>query len=133
MTRPLGCLPPQGKPTGLDLGPIIRQGTPYFLQLRQAINQAVIEDYAAAREYVARTFEEQRKVYDFGRTWNVAAWSQNGGEQAARRPHAQACLVVPQQSVLSLEVRLLVTPPCLLFVNSQASAACARSACCCTS
>ena len=133
LTRPVAWLPLQGKPTGLDLGSIIRQGTPYFLQLRQAINQAVIEDYAAAREYVARTFEEQRKVYDFGRTWSVAAWSQNGGEPAwqGRRSECSRCG--------GLEACLPVASPaarlseCRCCADSQGSAACGRSACCCTS
>ena len=77
--------PLQGKPTGLELSRIIREGTPRFLVLRQRINQAVIEDYAAAREYVSRTFEDQRKVYDFGRTWDVQGWNAGGGLQQSLR------------------------------------------------
>lgn len=38
-------------------------------QLRTDINNSLLEDYTAAREYVA-LFEEYRKVYTFGRTWS---------------------------------------------------------------
>ncbi len=68
------------------MGSIIRSGTPYFLTLRQRINEVVIEDYAAARDYVTRTFEDQRKVYDFGRTWDVAAWNGTGATPCLHWP-----------------------------------------------
>lgn len=38
-------------------------------KLRSEINETILEDYNAAREYV-RLFEDYRKVYDFGRTWS---------------------------------------------------------------
>lgn len=40
-----------GKPSGLNPPSIIR-ATPYFSQLRDAINDTILEDYGAARDYV---------------------------------------------------------------------------------
>ncbi|KAG2451278.1 hypothetical protein HYH02_003884 [Chlamydomonas schloesseri] len=58
----------EGKPSGLNPASVIR-ASPYFGELRAAINNTVHEDYAAAREYV-KLFEAYRMVYDFGRTWS---------------------------------------------------------------
>lgn len=63
----------EGKPSGLNPPSIIRS-TPYFMMLRTEINQTILEDYTAAREYV-KIFEDYRKVFDFGRTWSYEEYS----------------------------------------------------------
>ena len=63
----------EGKPSGLNPASVIR-ASPYFGELRSAINNTVQEDYGAAREYV-KLFEAYRMVYDFGRTWSYEEYS----------------------------------------------------------
>ena len=50
------------------------RATPHFQQLRKRIDDVITQDYGAALEYAA-IFEEHRKVYDFGRSWNFDSYS----------------------------------------------------------
>ena len=47
---------------------------PEFIDLRQKIDALVTTDFAAAAEY-ATVFDEHRKVYNFGKTWNIDTYA----------------------------------------------------------
>lgn len=45
-----------------------------YVETVAKINELVTSDFAAAREY-STTFEEHRKVYNFGKEWDLAAYT----------------------------------------------------------
>ena len=47
---------------------------PEFQDLRQRIDTLVAADFSAAAEY-ATVFDEHRKVYNFGKTWNIDTYA----------------------------------------------------------
>ena len=47
---------------------------PEFQDLRQRIDNLVTQDFSAAKEY-ATVFDEHRKVYDFGNSWNLDTYA----------------------------------------------------------
>jgi dynein heavy chain len=57
------------KNAGLNPVSIVRS-TEYFQKLVTNINQVIADDFAAADEYV-KIFEDQRVIFDFGKTWDV--------------------------------------------------------------
>ena len=60
-----------GSPAGKGLNPVsIVRSTDYFQKLLQGINEVVTEDFKSADEY-AQIFEDQRVIYEFGKTWDV--------------------------------------------------------------
>ena len=47
---------------------------PEFQDLRQRIDSLVTQDFGTAAEY-ATVFDEHRKVYNFGKTWNIDVYA----------------------------------------------------------
>jgi ribulose 1,5-bisphosphate carboxylase large subunit-like protein len=50
------------------------RANPHYQDLRNRIDSIITQDFSAATEY-ATVFEEHRKVYTYGQTWNFEAYS----------------------------------------------------------
>ncbi|CAM6082177.1 unnamed protein product [Calypogeia fissa] len=48
--------------------------TPYYSQLREAIDHIIVTDFAEARKY-AQIFEEHRDLFAFGESWDFEAYA----------------------------------------------------------
>lgn len=62
------------KPSGLNALSILR-GSGQLTALRGAINQAVLDDYAAARDAVRELDAGYRRVWEFARAWDGDAYA----------------------------------------------------------
>ena len=50
------------------------RANPHYQELRNRIDSIITQDFNGATDY-ATVFEEHRKVYTFGQTWNFEAYS----------------------------------------------------------
>ena len=50
------------------------RANPHYQELRTRIDSIITQDFNGATEYAA-VFEEHRKVYTYGQTWNFEAYS----------------------------------------------------------
>ena len=53
---------------------LLHRANPLYQGLRNRIDSIISQDFLAATEY-AGVFEEHRKVYTYGQTWNFEAYS----------------------------------------------------------
>ena len=53
---------------------LVHRANPHYQGLRNRIDSIISQDFIAATEYAA-VFEEHRKVYTYGQTWNFEAYS----------------------------------------------------------
>lgn len=52
----------------------VHRANPHYQDLRDRIDSIITQDFSGATEYAA-VFEEHRKVYTYGQTWNFEAYS----------------------------------------------------------
>lgn len=53
---------------------LVHRANPHYQGLRKRIDSIISQDFTAATECAA-VFEEHRKVYTYGQTWNFEAYS----------------------------------------------------------
>ena len=66
------------------------RANPHYQDLRNRIDSIITQDFSAATEY-ATVFEEHRKVYTYGQTWNFEAYSSKK-KYVCQLPPACNCL-----------------------------------------